>query len=132
MFLSRFNCVLSIAIILLSAGSVYSQLPAIDTFDSNNPAPGNFFIADFSYAFKNPGSYLLRLDNDGRILFHQSSTSSLGSMDFRPWPGGRYTYYDEKNQKYYVLNSTFQPIDSFPTNDDHEFRFLANGDAIFL
>ena len=38
---------------------------------SNDPAPGEIYLSDFTYTDRIHGSYLMKLDNSGNILFER-------------------------------------------------------------
>jgi hypothetical protein len=130
----RTVCILLFFVFLSGVGfaQIPVDFPPVSVNVTGAVSEGNIYAANFSYTDKKWGSYAMKLDDAGRVIFQRASSSRLGSMDFHPWPGGQYSYYDERVQGYIILNSAFQAIDTFFTNDDHEFRFLPNGNAIFL
>jgi len=111
-------------------------VPTMTIANSANPAPGDIYLTNFSYTQSQYGTYLLKLDNSGNVLFQQS-TYPKWAQDFRPQPNGMYTYFDEQAGKYYGLDSAFVKVDSFEvanglTADDHELRFLPDGGYALL
>jgi len=99
---------------------------------SSDPAPGEIYLTDFKYLNDQFGTFLMKLDNAGHVLFERRT--QLGAYDFTLQPNGDYTYFDTHTNKYYELDQNFVKVDSFSvTNTDyHELRVFKNGNYILL
>ena len=89
------------------------------------PAPQVFF-------------YLLILDKKGRIIYAKSFPTSMngGFLDFKPQPNNKYSFYDSRQGRYYIMDRFFNIIDTvvakngYSTND-HEL-FISRDNHYFI
>jgi Arylsulfotransferase (ASST)/Secretion system C-terminal sorting domain len=118
--------------------SLPSDLPLLHATVSKNPTPGYIFFAPFppaSHIVPQTSAYLIITDNAGSPLFYRKIASGQAT-DLDLQPTGVLTYWDVNPNIHYVLNTSFNVIDSITcgngfSNDLHELRILPNG-HIFL
>jgi len=105
------------------------------TSDVYHPtATGSIFLAPFSFTAPND-PYLLILDNSCFPIFYRRMPYSC--FDFKVQPNGMVTYYDSSVGKFFALDATMSPVDSFAcgngySTDLHELRLLPNGHALLM
>ena len=121
-----------------SSGTLPDDFPNIYITKSNNPAPGNIYLADFKFTHNDSGTYLIIMDNTGNVLYRRSTWPAF-AQDFKPQPNGMFTYYDADpyKSKFYGLDSNFNLRDSFEAKngygtDSHELIFLPGGGYALL
>jgi hypothetical protein len=113
------------------ADSLPSDFPVLTFYNNTNPSPGEIFMANDQFSANPSSSYLMIVDNSGKVLFHRQTPGSFGS-DFKPQGNGLYTYYDATAVKFYSMDSAFNVVGSYQavngySTDAHELRFLPNG-----
>jgi len=118
---------------LNSNDTLPADFPKIYVTQSNNPAPGDIYLANFKFTSNYTGAYLIKIDNQGNVLFERSMVPDYAE-GFRPQAGNRYTYFDHDASRYqfYVMDSNFVVIDSIAAangylTDGHELIFLPGG-----
>lgn len=106
-------------------------------YERYNPelqAPGYYFlginVAQNGYTFAN-----MIIDNEGKLVYYK--TSNAGLFDFKKLPGGRYSYFDQTREKFMILNSRFELVDSIGCvagieTDPHELVIDQNGHYYML
>ena len=107
------------------------------TMTSPIPAEGDIFVAPFFWTKAEIGSYLLILNDQGQLVYYQSVASALDAWDFKEQPNGLLSYYDQKNSTFYVMNSHYQVVNTYPAGDGysadlHELQILPNGNALLM
>lgn len=80
-------------------------------------------------------SYIVIADNNGNPIFFRKMNAPV--YDFKKQPDGRLTYFDGETEKFYVLNSRYELVDSIAVKygyntDFHELIFDKNGHAILF
>lgn len=105
-------------------------VPQLIVTIDNNPAPGDLFLAPFSYS-----TYLMILNNQGNLYW--SSIHGAFGGDFKVQPNGNLTFFDGDMNKHYEMDQNYNFIDTFYcgngyTTDIHELRVLSNGHALVL
>lgn len=120
------------------ADTLPDDFPKIYIAESNNPAPGKFYLGNFKFTRNDSGTYLIILDNFGNVLFERSTWPAF-AQDFRPQPNGLLTFFDAdpNKSKFYALDSNFVLRDSFEAKngyntDSHELIFLPGGGYALL
>ncbi len=123
--------------------SVPIGFPTPDVVQSDNPAPGDYFMGTFQIAtvagvvevVPSSAQFLTIVDNAGKPVFYRP----IGpvSTDFKVQPNGKLTYFDGQAKAFYVLDSNYVLVDSFKcgngyVTDDHELQWLPNGHALLL
>jgi hypothetical protein len=112
----------------------YNALPAIEpeitVHVNNNPAPGTIFFGNFA---DNP--HLAAMKSSGEFMFIRQMPSPC--YDFRVQENGLLTYFQNRGQKYYGMDSNYNVVDSFFTGngyetDLHDLRLLSNGNALLM
>jgi len=92
------------------------DFPDIEVDSLNNPSPGYIFLIPFNYF--NPGkNYLTILDNYGTPVFYRQL--HWLNYDFKKQPTGVLTYNDEVTHQFYVLDSSYNLIDSLYTKNGY-------------
>jgi len=118
-----------------------TNFPPLTVTMYNNPSPGYFFLSTLSTpADSSYGHYLIIADNSGNPVFykHLSDLSADQAWDFTLQPTGVLTYaYPFADPTWYVMNTSFQVIDSFRcgngyVDDGHDMKILPNGNIILL
>ena len=107
------------------------------TMTSPIPAEGDIFVAPFFWTKAEVGSYLLILSDQGQLVYYQSVANALDAWDFKEQPNGLLSYYDQKNSTFYVMNSHYQVVNTYPAGDGysadlHELQILPNGNALLM
>jgi len=79
--------------------------------------------------------YLMIIDNGGTPKFFKKVKSSI--YDFKPQPNGVLSYFDRGGDCFYIMNSSYELIDSIKCvgelyTDFHELRILPNGNYLIL
>ena len=75
-------------------------------------------------------------DEATNLLYYKSTWPKF-AQDFKPQPGGKYSYFDATNYRFYIMDSTFTVVDSIEAangyqTDSHEIRFLSDGNYVIL
>ena len=102
---------------------------------------GYYFFAP--YASSPPYTYAqpqLILDRFGKVVWYRilpGPTRTTTSYDFKIQPDGRMTYYSVTKGLFFVMDSTFNVIDSLGSAngfdlDVHDLQFLSNGHYLLL
>lgn len=100
------------------------------TIDStNNPSEGYFFMGPMPMSGNKPG-YLIIMDNYGTPIFYRKTT--MKTYCFQPYPNGYLAFFEGPLQKYVVMDSSYQFIDTVgcvncDRFDLHEFRITEEG-----
>ena len=107
------------------------------TMTSPIPAEGDIFVAPFFWTKAEIGSYLLILNDQGQLVYYQSVASALDAWDFKEQSNGLLSYYDQKNSTFYLMNSHYQVVNTYPAGDGysadlHELQILPNGNALLM
>ena len=115
--------------------SLPEDFPNIELDSLNNPSPGFIFLAPFYYFNFTGSNYLTIVDNYGIPIFYRQLTSLL--FDFKKQPGGMLTYYQLSVNRFYVLDNSYNIIDSFYTKngyltDTHELLVLENNHSLMM
>ena len=120
----------------LFAQGLPTNFPTITVLTDSGPAPGNIFLANFSYVDQTFGAFLIESDNEAKNIIFQKSLPAKGAFEFRPQPNGEYTYYDEQSGRFYGLDSNFNVVDTFQaqgySTDEHELNIFPNGTYALL
>ena len=114
--------------------SLPAGFPTITVDSINNPSPGYIFLTPFTFA-PNGSNYLIITDNYGVPVFYRKTAG--WNLDFTRQPGGELTYFDGSTYYYYVLDSSYQVVDSVRTQngypvDFHELLVLNNNHSLTL
>ena len=108
--------------------------PPIYIDSLNNPTPGFIFLTPFSFQNTHP-NYLIIMDNYGVPVFYRKTIDR--NFDFKKQATDVLTYLDGFYWKFYVLNSSYQIIDSLYTKngyalDVHDALVLPNNHSLLL
>ena len=120
--------------LFFSAGA---QLPAVNVTTNINPSNGYTFIATF-WTGTAGKFYLLILDKQGRIIYAKSFPTAINGrfLDFKPQPNGKYSFFANKQNRYYMMDQFFNIIDTvvakngYSTNN-HEL-IISNDNQYFI
>jgi hypothetical protein len=96
--------------------SLPEDFPNIEIDSINNPAPGFIFLTPFDYINRGK-NYLVILDNYGTPVFYRQM--HYLNYDFKVQPTGVLTFYDELVNKFFVLDSSYNLIDSLFTKNGY-------------
>jgi hypothetical protein len=103
----------------------------------DNPTPGAIILAPYFAAahIKPDTSYLSIINDSGKVLWGLPSLNEL--QDFKLNPDGRYSYFDEKVRKFFLMDSTLTIVDSLQCaggyrTDFHDIEFLPHNHALML
>ncbi|MGE5479446.1 MAG: aryl-sulfate sulfotransferase [Chloroflexota bacterium] len=126
----------------LQDGDLPTDFPEIQIKNSNNPAPGYYFIANPAQ-IPNYGNFVIMADNQGQTVAWKRT--KVRGYDFNMQDNGLYSYADAvlpkgwfwANVYMYVLDKDLAIVDSFQCGngyvaDMHEFKWLPNGHALLL
>lgn len=110
-----------------------TNFPLFTISVNNNPAPGSFFFCNKNDDFFNI-SYLTILNNDAS--FDYSELNNNVPNDWKMNDNCMFTYYDQVNVKWLMLDTSFNLLDSFQCGNGleeytnaHEFRIWPDGHA---
>ncbi|MEJ2614082.1 MAG: aryl-sulfate sulfotransferase [Ignavibacteriaceae bacterium] len=114
--------------------SLPNDFPKITVSSINNPAPGNIFFTPYDNS-NNVLSYLTITDNYGIPIFFRKMPYT--TYDFTKQPTGVLTYYAVGPDQHYVMDSSYNVIDSLHmqngyTTDVHDLTILKNGHALLM
>src|ERR1051325_3969041 len=113
-----------------SLGGVVNFTPKI----IDDPAPGNIFVASFMPNDNPQMDYAAIVNDSGRVLWSLQGDSKL--MDFKRDEDGRFSYYNSKSGKFYIMDTTLTIRDSFATQgywtDVHDIALLPHNHALLL
>jgi hypothetical protein len=128
------------------ADTIPADFPARTILASGVTAPGLLFLASFKIAeasdhlffvsfVPSDKQYLMTLDNTGKPLFYRSMRSM--STDFKLQPNGYLTYYDNVDNAFCELDSTYEVIDQFRAGngyktDLHDLVVMPNGHSLMM
>lgn len=98
---------------------------------------GYIFVAPFYWTKSTLGSYLLILNGQGQIVYYQSVADDQVGFDFKVQPNGLLSYYSQKDETIYLMDSHYQVVDQYRAGngyaaDLHDFQILPNGDALLM
>ena len=115
--------------------SLPDDFPHIEVDSLNDPSPGYIFLAPFYYFNFAGSNYLTIVDNYGVPVFYRKLPSLL--FDFKKQPGGTLTYYQLSVNRFYVLDSSYNVIDSLFTKNNyltdlHELLILENNHSLMM
>jgi hypothetical protein len=101
---------------------------------SNNPSDGYVFSAPFPWPDYVP-AYLIIMDNYGMPVFYRRSNERC--LDFKLNKNGLLTYFNHTKRKFYALDSSYTPVDSFACGngyitDSHDLQVLPNGHSLLM
>lgn len=105
--------------------------PPITILNDSNPSPGYIFLTGVQFTPTAPKPLLI-LDEHGSVIFDRAPLPIPNSnvFDFKPQPGGKYSYFNASTNSYYILDKNFQIIDSVAAKyfqtDNHEFLIDEN------
>lgn len=117
------------------------DFPQLIVTKSDSPSPGYIFLSTFSSPMDTSyGHFLIIADNEGNPVFYKrlSDQSANQAWDFTLQRTGVLTYaYPFTDPTWYVMNTSFQVIDSFRcgngyVDDGHDMKILPNGNIILL
>ncbi len=101
------------------------DIPPITILNDTKPTHGYIFQATINFDSHTP-NHLIILDEHGNVVFDRERPlgNNANVDDFKPQPGGRYSFYDFSGNIYYILDKNFHIIDGvravgFQT-DNHE------------
>ena len=102
-----------------------------------NSTEGYIFVAPFYWTRAKIGSYLLILNDQGKLVYYQSVADALDAWDFKEQPNGLLSYYDQKSSTFYLMNSHYQVADTYQAGDGyfadlHDLQVLPNGNALLM
>jgi hypothetical protein len=97
----------------------------------------DIFVAPFYWTESTVGSYLLILNTEGQLVYYRSVADALDAWDFKKQPNGLLSYYDQKNSTFHLMDSHYQPVDSYQAGDGyaadlHDFQILPNGNVLLM
>ena len=115
--------------------SVPTDFPPLNITKINNPSKGSLFFAPFIFPDpKGAMSYVIIMDNDGRIQYYQRDPHPAGNFT-KLW-NGNISFYWYGTKTHYIMDSTYTVIDSINTvgyeTDGHEFKYLENKHVILI
>ena len=109
----------------------FPEFPKISMKGKNNPEDGYYFFS-FNTINKN---FLAIINNSGIPIYIKQSNDR--TYDFKVQKNGMLTYWDDKNLKFYEMDSLYQIVDSFYcgngySTDYHALQVLPNGHSFVL
>jgi hypothetical protein len=117
------------------------NFPPLTVTAYDSPSAGYIFLSTFNSPDDSSyGHYLIIADNSGNPVFykHLSDQAANQAWDFTLQPTGVLSYaYPFTDPTWYVMNTSFQVIDSFRcgngyVDDGHDMKILPNGNIILL
>ena len=114
--------------------SLPGDFPKITVSSIHNPAPGKIFFSPFDTE-TDTLFYLIITDNYGIPVFYKKMNHD--TYNFAKQPTGVLTYFETGPNQYYVMDSSYNVIDSLHmqngyTTDAHELTVLKNGHALLM
>ena len=118
----------------LQQDSLPNDFPTARIDSVNDPTPGCIFYTPFIF----PGylaTYLVITDDYGTPIFYRKTKAA--AFDFKKLDDSTLTYFDLGTLQYYLLNNSYEVVDSFSTKngystDLHEFIRLKNNHSFLL
>jgi len=109
------------------------DFPPITVNMSNNPSEGFIFLAPRKLAV--PRGYLIIMDNNAIPIFYQRFRYTI--LDFKVQMNGLLSWGDGMKEHYYLLDSSYQIIDSIRTGNGyttnlHDFQIMPNGHYLLV
>jgi arylsulfate sulfotransferase len=100
----------------------------------NDPTPGCIFYTPFVLPGFLP-TYLIIADNYGVPIFYRKMTAN--TYDLKKQITGNLTYYDNEKQKHYIMDSSYNIIDSMYMQDGyltdlHDFIMIENKHSLLI
>ncbi len=128
------------------ADSLPSNFPKVTVDTSNNPAPGNIFMAydNGDYSSNNSeNNFLFILNNNGNVLKYKNT--NFPATNFRVQSNGELSYSDVISLSnsvfvecdWILMDTNLVPVDTFKCGngydaDSHDFLLLPNGHALLF
>lgn len=105
--------------------------------NSADTGEGDIFLAPFYWTRSTIGSYLLILNQQGQLIYYKSLSDAQNGFDFKKQPNGLLSYFDLKKSTYYVMDSHYQVVNTYPvgngyTTDLHDLQILPNGNVLLM
>ena len=118
----------------IAQSAVSAFFPEIKILESNNPAPGYYFLAAKGISAPGASLYIAIVDNYGTPVFFRKMNKASGSM--RLLPDGRIAYMNGVPRKLYILNSMLEveqiyAIQGFDVNG-HDWAYDNNGNFLLM
>lgn len=135
------NIFFALAIVMLFSATITAQqltlpqgFPTYTIDSTDNPAEGYFFMGPMPISGNKPG-YLIIMDNYGTPIFYRKTT--MKTYCFQPYPNGYLAYFEGPLQKYVVMDSSYQFIDTIgcvncDRFDLHEIRITEEGHYLLI
>jgi hypothetical protein len=114
----------------------FDSLPKIDILTNDDPSDGDVYIANYTWYSVQPYTYGLVLSKDGSVKSVMGNGLDYYN-DFKPHPNGTYTYFDARQNVFFVTDTNFTIVDTIAApdgfiTDGHELRQTADGNHIFI
>jgi hypothetical protein len=98
---------------------------------------GDIFVAPIPWTNAVTGTYLLILDGQGQLVYYQSMADALNAYDFKELPNGNLSYFNQKDNAYYIMDSHYQVVNKIQagdgyTTDLHDLLLLPNGNIVIM
>jgi len=135
------NIFFTLAIVMLFSATITAQqltlpqgFPTYTIDQTSNPSEGYFFMGPMPISGNKPG-YLIIMDNYGTPIFYRKTT--MKTYCFQPYPNGYLAYFEGPLQKYVVMDSSYQFIDTIgcvncDRFDLHEIRITEEGHYLLI
>jgi PKD repeat protein len=93
--------------------SARAQFPTVNVTNNINPSNGYTFLATFWTGVYGK-YYLLILNKEGKIVYAKSFPFGMngGYLDFKPQPNNKYSFFDSKQNCFYIMDKFFNIIDT--------------------
>ncbi len=119
---------------LIGQNPVSDYFPDIKILESNNPAPGYFFLAAKGLSADDASLYIGIVDNFGTPVFFRKMNKASGSM--RLMPDGRIGYLNGVPRKLFILDEMLQvesqyQIDGYKING-HDWAYDTEGNILLM
>ncbi|MCD6091353.1 MAG: aryl-sulfate sulfotransferase [Bacteroidales bacterium] len=119
---------------LKGQAQVSDYFPNIKILESNNPAPGYYFLAAKGVSAENASLYISIVDNFGTPVFFRKMNKASGSM--RLMKDGRIGYLNGVPRKLFILDEMLEVESKFAINgfnaNGHDWAFDKEGNILLM
>jgi hypothetical protein len=110
--------------------------PGFNIISEDNPSDGNMFIANYKNQSSQTDTYRMILDKYGEVTYSEGGGPDY-FYDFKPNPNGTYTFFDEENEAFFILDTNLILTDMVAASngyvtDAHEIRVTTEGNYFIL
>ncbi len=119
-----------------ATGPATLSYPIFNIITENNPSNGEMFIANYKNLASQTNTYRMILDKYGEVTYGEGGGPDYFD-DFKPNQDGTYSFYDQQNGAFFILDTNFTLINIIGATygyvtDAHEIRVTSEGNYFIL